>query len=87
MPGSTDEIVPLPCNRSVTMREVERREIASIRFKGISFNNSAKTKSARLEDWLRAQGLEHQGDWRIAIFDPPFTIPWFRPNEVLVTLR
>ncbi len=69
------------------MREVERREIAGICFKGISFNNSAKTERARLEDWLRVQGLEHQSDWRIAIYDPLFTIPWFRPNEVLVTLR
>ncbi len=69
------------------MRAVERREIAGIRFKGISFHNSAKTKRARLEDWLRVQGLERQNDWRFAIYDPPFIIPWFRPNEVLVTSR
>ncbi len=72
---SSDEAALVLCNRSVTTRAVERREIAGIRFKGISFKNSAKTKRARLEDWLRAQGLEHQGDKRIAPYDPWFIMP------------
>ncbi len=85
--GYTVETAPLPTNSSVTIREIEAREVASIRFNGRLSNQSAETQRAKLEYWLHAQGLEHQGDWRIATYDPPFTIPWFRRNEVLVTLR
>ncbi len=85
--GYTAETAPLPTNSSVTIREVEGREVASIRFSGRLSNKNAETQRATLEDWLQVHGLEHQGDWRIATYDPPFTIPWFRRNEVLVTLR
>ncbi|MDE2815091.1 MAG: heme-binding protein [Chloroflexota bacterium] len=85
--GYTAETAPLPTNESVSIRQVEEHEVASIRFSGRLSNESAERQRAQLADWLQARGLEHQGDWRIATYDPPFTIPWFRRNEVLVTLR
>ena len=85
--GYTAETAPLPTNESVSIRQIEEHEVASIRFSGRLSNESAERQRAQLADWLQARGLEHQGDWRIATYDPPFTIPWFRRNEVLVTLR
>ena len=71
----------------MTIRQVEQHEVASIRFSGRLSNEAAEQRRAQLEGWLQAEGLAHQGDWRIATYDPPFTIPWFRRNEVLVTLQ
>lgn len=85
--GYTVETAPLPDNSNVVIRQVEQHEVASIRFSGRFSNERAERQRARLEEWLQARGLAHAGDWRIATYDPPFTIPWFRRNEVLVTLR
>lgn len=85
--GYTSDTAPLPTNGNVVIREVAAHEVATIRFSGRLSNESAERQRAQLENWLQARGLEHQGDWRIATYDPPFTIPWFRRNEVLVTLR
>ena len=84
--GYTSETAPLPTDSEVVIREVATHQVASIRFSGRLSNESAESRRTQLENWLQAQGLEHQGDWRIATYDPPFTIPWFRRNEVLVTL-
>lgn len=85
--GYSSETAPLPTDGQVTVREVASHEVASIRYSGRLSNESAERQRARLADWLQARGLEHRGDWRIATYDPPFTLPWFRRNEVLVTLR
>ncbi len=85
--GYTPDTAPLPTDKRVTIRAVAERRVASIRFSGRLGNESAERHRARLAAWLDARGLEHLGDWKIATYDPPFTIPWFRRNEVLVTLR
>ena len=85
--GYTAETAPLPANKSVVIRQVEGHEVASIRFNGRFSNHAAERRRVELEEWLQARGLEHRGDWRIATYDPPFTLPWFRRNEVLVSLR
>lgn len=85
--GYTSATAPLPTNSNVIIRQVARHEVATIRFSGRLSNKRAEVERARLASWLRTRGLAHQGDWRIATYDPPFTIPWFRRNEVLVTLR
>ena len=85
--GYTAETAPLPANESVIIRQVEGHEVASIRFSGRFSNHAAERRRVELEEWLQARGLEHRGDWRIATYDPPFTLPWFRRNEVLVSLR
>ena len=39
-----------------------------------------------LAGWIEARGLGHAGDWQMAGYNPPWTIPMLRRNEVLVTL-
>lgn len=85
--GYTSDTAPLPTDKRVTLRAVTERKVASIRFSGRLGNESAERQRAKLAAWLDARSLEHQGDWKIATYDPPFTLPWFRRNEVLVTLR
>ena len=85
--GYTAETAPLPASSNVVIRQVAAHEVASVRYSGRLSNESAERQRARLEAWLAVRGMDHQGDWRIATYDPPFTLPWFRRNEVLGTLR
>lgn len=78
---------PQPTSRRVEIRDVEPGRVASIRFNGRLNERNGETHRAKLEDWLVSRNLEHRGDWKLAGYDPPFTLPLMRRNEVLVTLR
>ena len=50
-------------------------------------DRNAERERKRLVDWLDDRGIGHEGDWRVAGHNPPWTIPPLRRNEVLVTRR
>ena len=85
--GYTAATAPVPDDAGVTVRDVEARRVASIRFSGLLRNRPAEARRQALAAWLEARGLAHAGDWQIAGYNPPWTLPPFRRNEVLVTLR
>ena len=78
---------PQPANNQVTLRYVEPRRVASIRFNGGFNRGNGETNRLALANWLSANDLEHLRDWKLAGYDAPFTIPFLRRNEILVTLR
>jgi hypothetical protein len=85
--GLTAASAPAPTDPRVTLRDLPSRRVASIRFSGRFQNATAETKRQFLADWLASRGLTHSGDWRLAGYNPPWTIPAPRRNEVLVTLE
>jgi len=85
--GYTAENAPAPTNPMVKIRDVGPRRVASVRFGGLWRDRAAEENRRKLVAWLDARELEHKGDWRVAGYNPPWTIPQLRRNEVLVTLR
>ena len=85
--GYTAATAPVPDDVRVTVRDVEARRVASIRFSGLLRTRAAEARRQALARWLEARGFEHAGDWQIAGYNPPWTLPPLRRNEVLVTLR
>jgi len=78
---------PAPTKPSVTLRDVAPRRVASIRFSGRFGNAAAEEKRRLLAAWLASRGIAHKGDWQFAGYNPPWTVPALRRNEVLVTLE
>ena len=85
--GYTLDTAPVPTDGRIVIRSVQKHRVAAVRYSGSFTNEKAELHRAELEAWLAAKGFEHHGDWQLATYDPPFTIPWLRRNEVLVTLR
>ena len=85
--GYTAENAPAPTNPAVRVRDVPARRVASVRFSGFLRDKRAEEQRELLVAWLEKRGLEHEGDWRVAGYNPPWTIPQLRRNEVLVSLR
>jgi hypothetical protein len=79
---------PSPIDPSVTLKKVETRTLAAIRYKG---NNTERRMSAnrmKLEAWLKAHShYEAVGDIFWAQYDAPFVIPFLKTNEALVEVR
>lgn len=80
----TLDSLPIPNNPAVVLRETPERKYAVIRFSG--FVDEAKTarKTAELMTWLAKKEIIPIGHPEIARYNPPWTLPFFRRNEIMV---
>ncbi len=78
--------LPRPRNPLVTLREVPATRYAVIRFSGFAGQEKVQQKTAQLMDWLHQRGLEPAGAPRLARYNPPWTLPFLRRNEVMLKL-
>lgn len=84
MPASyTMETLPKPVNDAVTLTEVPAKRFVAIRFSGTSSESNLKQHEALLRDFLKEQKLEAKGPLAYAFFNPPWTLPFLRRNEIM----
>ena len=85
MPGEyTMETLPRPNNPAVTLREVPARNYAVIRFSGFTGEDKIAAKTAELMTWLNGKGITPLGKPELARYNPPWTLPFLRRNEIMV---
>jgi SOUL heme-binding protein len=78
---------PLPSNPLVTLKEVPSKKVAVLSFSGFLSEKSIIEKTKELQSWLDAQGYKAKGAPRSAGFDPPWTLPFLRRNEVHIDIE
>lgn len=85
--GYTKASAPVPRDERITITDIDAHRIACILFRGRLNDQAGEMAREELAQWLDSRSLEHAGDWRIAGYNPPWTLPALRRNEVIVTLR
>jgi hypothetical protein len=77
--------LPTPLDPRVKLLTQPPAVKAVIRFSG--FNSEAKTqeKAQLLIKWMHSQGLTPIGEPELARYNPPWTLPFLRRNEVLIS--
>ncbi len=86
-PGSTLETLPEPDDERVTLEAVPGRDFAALRFSGRAKAAAIEEHTAELLAWAARTGREFEGAPTLAQYDPPFTMPLMRRNEILFGLR
>jgi hypothetical protein len=88
MPSSyTLEALPKPNNPSVKLVPLPAERFAAIRFSGLAGDDAIARFKQRLFDRLAEQGLTPQREAIMAFYNPPWTLPFLRRNEILVKLQ
>jgi hypothetical protein len=82
----TLETLPIPNDSRVKLREVAAERVAVVQFRGVMQGSELAEKEAELRAWIAQQGWEAVGPARTARYDPPFTLPFLRRNEVQLRL-
>ncbi len=87
MPASyTLKTLPKPNNKQVKLLEVEGKRFAAIRFSGRSTAESLEQRTDELNAYIKAEKLKTLSAPTYAFFNPPWTLPPFRRNEVMVEI-
>ena len=79
--------LPKPLNPLIEIDQVQKDRVAVIRFSG--FNSSKKTdeKTKKLLMVLNSSGIEIEGEPFLMRYNPPWTLPFFRRNEVAARIK
>jgi SOUL heme-binding protein len=82
----TMETLPKPNNAAVKLKEVPGKRFAVIRFSGMGGKESLDRHTKELEEFLSAKNLTPLSPPTYAFYNPPWTLPFLRRNEVLVEI-
>ena len=79
--------LPRPANPAVKLTEVPGKRFAVIRFSGLANAESLKQHEVELRAYLDRNHLVAAGQATYAFFNPPWTLPFLRRNEIMVELK
>jgi hypothetical protein len=86
-PGSQLSDMPRPLDDSIVLREEAARRVAVLRFSGLATRENLDRHAAALRARIEARGETTAGDVSYAFYDPPWTLPWARRNEIMIALQ
>ena len=78
------EELPTPEDERVELRAVPAFTAAVIRFSGWATDGKSERKREELMEQLQLRGLAVIGDPVLNQYNPPWTLPFLRRNEVMV---
>lgn len=79
--------LPKPLDPQVTLREIPARTYAVLTYTGFNSESAVQEKTDELLGWLKAQAIETIGKPQLARYNPPWTLPFLRRNEILQEIK
>jgi len=83
----TLETLPQPKDSRVHFKLIPARSLAAIRFSGFFRQDTIQKNKQRLGRWLEEQGIETDGDFIVAGYNPPWVPGFLARNEVLIQIK
>ncbi|MBU3616989.1 heme-binding protein [Polynucleobacter sp. JS-Polo-80-F4] len=83
----TMETIPKPINPQVQLRQIPGVKKAVISFTGFYNQQKVAEKTLELEQWMKTRNLQAAGAPNFSRYNPPWTLPFMRRNEVMLNLR
>jgi len=83
----TLETLPQPNDNRVHLTQIPACSMAAIRFSGYFRQDTIQKNKQRLDQWLQEQGIETEGDFIVAGYNPPWVPGFLARNEVLIQIK
>jgi hypothetical protein len=84
--GYTLENLPKPNNPAVTLKQIDAKRFAVIRFSGFAGEDSLRRHADRLTAFVGAKTLTAVSAPIYAFYNPPWTLPFLRQNEIMIEI-
>ncbi len=76
--------IPKPNNRVVTLKEVPSKSFVVLKYSGFNTVARVQSKTQEAMEWAAQKNLKVIGIPQLSRYDPPWTLPMFRRNEIMV---
>jgi len=76
--------IPKPKNSAVTLHELPSKYFVVHRYSGFNTVARVQEKTDEALAWAKQQSLKVIGTPQLSRYDPPWTLPMFRRNEIMV---
>lgn len=83
----TEETLPLPIDPRISIIRVQAHKMAVIRFAGTSSAGNLQQHEKQLLQWLQSSRYKAAGAPVYAFYNPPWTLPWWRRNEIMLAIE
>jgi effector-binding domain-containing protein len=83
----TMETLPIPQDPHIHLTPLPVHQMAAIRFSGYFQQNRIYKNKERLSHWLEDQGLETEGEFIVAGYNPPWVPGFLARNEILIMIK
>jgi hypothetical protein len=75
--------LPTPLSPEVKLKEIPLQRKAVISFTGFNSEEKTREKAEELRLWMKSKNLTPLGQPQLARYNPPWSIPFLRRNEVM----
>ncbi len=79
--------LPKPNNSKIKIKRIKDRKCAVLRFSGKANEEKFNSKAQELMNRIKAENLKIIGVPELARYNPPWTLPFLRRNEVLIEVE
>lgn len=83
----TMQTLPLPHDKSIKIQEILPKKFAVIRFSGNATEESIQKNLTQLNSFLSTQRIQATGNHLYAFYNPPWTLPFLRRNEIMIEIE
>merc|ERR1712146_278009 len=85
--GRSADEAPCPSNTDITVTDVPKQIVAVREFTGLVTEKESAKQRAALEDALVRDNFDFDNlSFKTLQYNPPYTLPWVRRNEVLLVV-
>ena len=81
------DTLPKPNNKNIIITSLPKEKFAVIVFSGLVRESSYKEKVNLLNQFINTKKLKPSGGVQIARYNPPWTLPFFRRNELMIKIN
>ena len=79
--------IPQPKNSEVKLREVPGKIFAVNSYTGFNTQARVQAKTDELSAWIGSQKMKALSSPQLSRYDPPWTLPMFRRNEIMIEIE
>lgn len=80
------DTLPIPLDDKVVLKEVPGKKVAVLSYSGSLNENTIAANSQKLLDWVNQRAYTPISSARSAAYDPPWTMPMLRRNEIHIDI-
>ncbi|MDO9140287.1 MAG: heme-binding protein [Methylobacter sp.] len=84
--GYSVATAPIPIDAAVLLKDIPEKKVAVIKYTGSLSEQAIDDKAEELSTWLSKHNYKAVSAPRSAAYDPPWTLPFLRRNEVHIDI-